>query len=254
MAMNIQSGVKGMILAAQGEAFNQENVLAKRLHGLISRWKEIKEPMEVCTLLDLIGYWVVGMKKGYLLVPMLANVLLCNGEAYHPQTDGQSERTIQTLEDMLRFVRPELVQETTDKVVVIKEKLKAARDRQKSYAENRRKPLEFKVVDRVMLKVSPWKGVVRFGKKALVSTRYVGPFEILERIGPVAYQLRLSKELSGVHDTFNVLNLKKCLADASLHVPLEDIKVGKTLHFVEEPTEIMAMKLRVKNVVKYITL
>ncbi|GKF03986.1 putative reverse transcriptase domain-containing protein, partial [Tanacetum coccineum] len=94
------------------------------------------------------------------------------------------------------LIGPELGQETTDKVVLIKEKLKPARDRQKSYADNRRKLLEFEV----------------------------GPFEILERIGPVAYRLRLPEELSGVHDTFHVSNLKKCLADASLHVPLDEIK------------------------------
>ncbi|GJR97448.1 putative reverse transcriptase domain-containing protein [Tanacetum coccineum] len=177
--------------------------------------------------------------------------------AYHPQTDGQSERTIQTLEDMLRaspilwaeigessLIGPELVQETTDKVVLIKEKLKAARDRQKSYADNRRKPLEFEVGDRVMLKVSPWKGVIRFGKKGKLAPRYVGPFEILERIGPVAYRLRLPEELSGVHDTFHVSNLKKCLADASLHVPLGEIKVDKTLRFVEEPVEIMDREVK----------
>ncbi|GJR07641.1 reverse transcriptase domain-containing protein [Tanacetum coccineum] len=194
--------------------------------------------------------------------------------AYHPQTDGQSERTIQTLEDMLRacvidfggswdvhlplaespvlwaeigessLIGPELVQETTDKVVLIKEKLKAARNRQKSYADNRRKPLEFEVGDRVMLKVSPWKGVIRFGKKGKLAPRYVGPFEILERIGPVAYRLRLPEELSGVHDTFHVSNLKKCLADASLHVPLDEIKVDKTLRFVEEPVEIMDREVK----------
>ncbi|GJW74824.1 putative reverse transcriptase domain-containing protein [Tanacetum coccineum] len=142
------------------------------------------------------------------------------------------------------LIGPELVQETTDKVVVIKEKLKAARDRQKSYADNRRKPLEFEVGDRVMLKVSPWKGVVHFGKKGKLAPRYVGPFEILERIGPVAYRLRLSEELSGVHDTFHVSNLKKCLADASLHVPLDEIKVDKTLRFVEEPVEIMDREIK----------
>ncbi|GKB37555.1 retrotransposon protein, putative, ty3-gypsy subclass [Tanacetum coccineum] len=122
-----------------------------------------------------------------------------------------------------RLIGPELVQETTDKVVVIKEKLKAARDHQKSHADNRHKPLEFEVGDRVMLKVSPWKGVDHFGKKGKLAPRYVGPFEILERIGPVAYQLRFSEELSGVHDTFHVSNLKKCLADASLHMPLDEI-------------------------------
>ncbi|GJV64266.1 hypothetical protein Tco_1475094 [Tanacetum coccineum] len=97
---------------------------------------------------------------------------------------------------------PELVLDTTDKVVLINEKLKAAKDRKKSYADNRRKLLEFKVGDRVMLKVSPWKGVIRFGKKGKLAPRYVGPFEILERFGPVAYQLRLPEELSGVDKTF----------------------------------------------------
>ncbi|GKD40324.1 putative reverse transcriptase domain-containing protein [Tanacetum coccineum] len=134
--------------------------------------------------------------------------------AYHPQTDGKSERTIQTLNDMLRACvidfggswdvhlplaefsynnsyHSKLVQETTDKVVLIKEKLKAMRDRQKSYANNRRKPLEFEVRDQVLLKVSPWKGVIRFGKKGKLAPRYVGPFEILEKIRPVAYRLRL---------------------------------------------------------------
>ncbi|GJR67699.1 putative reverse transcriptase domain-containing protein [Tanacetum coccineum] len=102
------------------------------------------------------------------------------------------------------LIGPELVQETTDKLVLIKEKLKAARDRQKSCADNRRKPLEFEVGERVMLKVSPWKGVIRFGKKGKLAPRYVGPFEILERICPVAYRLRFPEELSGEHDTFIV--------------------------------------------------
>ncbi|GJR87690.1 putative reverse transcriptase domain-containing protein [Tanacetum coccineum] len=144
--------------------------------------------------------------------------------AYHPQTDGQTERTIQTLEDMLRAIRyapfearygkkcrssviwakirenrligSELMQETTDKVVLIEEKLKAVRDRQKSYADNRRKPLEFEVGDHVLLKVSPWKGVIRFKKKG-----------------------------------------KLVQADANMH--LEEIKVDKTLRFVEESGEII---------------
>ncbi|GJZ60658.1 putative reverse transcriptase domain-containing protein [Tanacetum coccineum] len=142
------------------------------------------------------------------------------------------------------LIGPELVQETTDKVVLIKEKLKAARDRQKSYADNRRKPLEFEVGDRMLLKVSPWKGVIHFGIKGKLAPRYVGPFKILERIGPVAYQLRLPKELSSVHDTFQVSNLKKCLADANLHVPLDEIKIDKTLRFVEEPIENMDREVR----------
>ncbi|GKF22581.1 putative reverse transcriptase domain-containing protein, partial [Tanacetum coccineum] len=137
------------------------------------------------------------------------------------------------------LIRPDLLLETTDNVVLIKEKLKAVRDRQKSYADKRRKPLEFEVGDRVLLRVSPWKGVVHFGKKGKLASRYVGPFEILERIGLVAYRLRLPEELKSVHDTFHVSNLKKCLANANLHVPLDEIKVDKTLRFVEEPVEIM---------------
>ncbi|GKB20960.1 hypothetical protein Tco_0854883, partial [Tanacetum coccineum] len=142
------------------------------------------------------------------------------------------------------LIGPELVQEMIDKVVLVKEKPKAARDRQKSYADKRRKPLEFEVGDQVLLKVSPWKGVVRFGKKGKLAPRYVGPFEILERIGPVAYRLRLPEELIGVHDTFHVSNLKKCLGNANLHVPLNEIKIDKTLRFVEEPVEIMDREVK----------
>ncbi|GJY28010.1 putative reverse transcriptase domain-containing protein [Tanacetum coccineum] len=108
------------------------------------------------------------------------------------------------------LIGPELVQETIKKISQIKDRLKAARDCQKSYADKRRKPLEFSVGEHVLLKVSPWKGVIRFGKKGKLAPRFVGPFEITERIGPVAYRLRLPEELNGVHDTFHVSNLKKC--------------------------------------------
>ncbi|GJX36739.1 putative reverse transcriptase domain-containing protein [Tanacetum coccineum] len=116
----------------------------------------------------------------------------------------------------------------------------------KELCDNRRKNHwnSERVGDRVMLKVSPWKGVIRFGKKGKLAPRYVGPFEILKRIGPVAYRLRLPEELSGVHDTFHVSNLKKCFADASLHVPLGEIKIDKTLRFVEEPVEIMDREVK----------
>ncbi|GJU65813.1 putative reverse transcriptase domain-containing protein [Tanacetum coccineum] len=157
--------------------------------------------------------------------------------AYHPQTDGQSECTIQTLEDMLRAVRcasfealygrkchspimwaevgeghligPELVQETTEKISQIKDRLKVARDRQKSYADKRRKPLEFSVGD-----------------------------YIIEKVGPITYRLDLREELDGVHDMFHVSNLKKCLADPTLQVPLDEIRIDDKLNFVEEPVEI----------------
>nr|GEU37162.1 putative reverse transcriptase domain-containing protein [Tanacetum cinerariifolium] len=124
------------------------------------------------------------------------------------------------------------------------EKPKAARDHQKSYVDYGRKPLEFEVVDHVLLKVTPWKGVVCFGKKGKLASRYVGPFEILERIGLVTYRLRLPKDLNSVHDTFHVSNLKRCLADANLHMPLDEIKVNKTLCFVKEPVEITDREIK----------
>nr|GEV00731.1 putative reverse transcriptase domain-containing protein [Tanacetum cinerariifolium] len=138
-----------------------------------------------------------------------------------------------------QLIGPEIVQETIEKIIQIKERLKTARSIQKSYADKRRKPLEFKVGDRVLLKVSPWKGVVRFGKKGKLVQRYVGPFEIVKCVGRVAYWLKLPQELSCIHDTFHVSNLKKCLAESDAQVPLEEIKIDKNLRFVEEPIEIV---------------
>nr|GEW65163.1 putative reverse transcriptase domain-containing protein [Tanacetum cinerariifolium] len=126
----------------------------------------------------------------------------------------------------------------------IKDRLKAARDRQKSYADKRRKPLEFNVGDHVLLKVSPWKGVVRFGKKGKLAPWFVGPFEITERIGPVAYRLGLPQELSSVHDTFQVSNLKKFLADPTLRVPLEEIQFDVKLNFMEKPVKILEREIK----------
>ncbi|GJV51982.1 hypothetical protein Tco_1447723 [Tanacetum coccineum] len=105
----------------------------------------------------------------------------------------------------------------------------------KSYADRKRKPMEFEVGDRVMLKVSPWKGVVRFGKRGKLNPRYVGPFKVLAKVGKVAYRLELPQELSRVHHTFHVSNLKKCYADEPLVMPLEGIHVDNKLQFVEEP-------------------
>ncbi|GKB56954.1 putative reverse transcriptase domain-containing protein [Tanacetum coccineum] len=143
--------------------------------------------------------------------------------AYHLQTDGQSERTIQTLEDMLRacvidfgkvgeaqILGPELIQETTEKIIQIKQRMQAARDRQKSYADLKRK----------------------------LNPRYVGPFKVIKRVGDVAYKLELPEELSRVHNTFHVSNLKKCHADEPLAVPLDGLHFDDKLQFVEEPIEI----------------
>ncbi|GJY35152.1 putative reverse transcriptase domain-containing protein [Tanacetum coccineum] len=138
-----------------------------------------------------------------------------------------------------QLIGPELEQKATEKISQIKDRLKAARDRQKIYADKRRKPLEFSVGDYVLLKVSPWKGVVHFEKKGKLAPRFVGPFEIIEKVGPVAYRLDLPEELNGVHDTFHVSNLKKCLAYPTLQVPLNEIRVDDKLNFMEEPLEIL---------------
>ncbi|GJW18834.1 hypothetical protein Tco_0026270 [Tanacetum coccineum] len=242
MAMTIQYAVRGMILTAQSEAFEQENV------PLVG--SEMDEPMHQ----DNSKEWNSGDDQLRLRWMIYLVVLADAAESVRDtigfeyclaSSSGWTKSPVLWAEiGESSLIGLQLVQETTDKVVVIKEKLQATRDRQKSYADNRRKPLEFEVGDRVLLKVSPWKGVIRFGKRGKLAPRYVGPFEILERIGPVAYRLRLPKELSGVHDIFHVSNLKKCLADASLHVPLDEIKVDKTLRFIEELVEIMDRKVK----------
>ncbi|GJR66046.1 hypothetical protein Tco_0012111 [Tanacetum coccineum] len=118
------------------------------------------------------------------------------------------------------------------------------RSRQKSYADRRTKPLEFEVRDMVLLKVSPWKGVIRFGKRKKLSLCYIGPFKILARVGPVAYTLELPEELQGIHSTFHVSNLKKCLADENLIIPLDEIQLDDKLHFIEEPVEIIDREVK----------
>nr|GEZ27718.1 putative reverse transcriptase domain-containing protein [Tanacetum cinerariifolium] len=137
--------------------------------------------------------------------------------AYHPEIDGQSERTIQTLEDMLlgeaQLTGSKLIQETTEKIVLIKQRIQAAQDQQKSYADLKRKPMEFEVGDMVMLKVSPWNGVVRFGKWGKLNPRYVRPF-------------------------------KKCYPDEPLVMSLEGIHVNDRLQFVEELVEIIGHEIK----------
>nr|GEW41873.1 putative reverse transcriptase domain-containing protein [Tanacetum cinerariifolium] len=143
-----------------------------------------------------------------------------------------------------QILGPELIQETTEKIVQIKQRIQAARDRQKSYADLKRKPMEFQDRDKVMLKVSPWKGVVRFGKRGKLNPRYVGPFKVLERIGDVAYKIDLPEEMSRVHNKFHVSNLKKCHADEPLAVPLDGLHFDDKLHFVEKPVEIMDREVK----------
>ncbi|GKC07731.1 putative reverse transcriptase domain-containing protein [Tanacetum coccineum] len=194
--------------------------------------------------------------------------------AYHPQMDDQSERRIQTLEDMLRpcvidfgsswdrplplaespvcwsevgdsqLTGPELIRDMTEKIIKIKNRLLTACSHQKSYADKRAKLLEFEVGDMVLLKVSPWKGAVRFGKRRKLSPRYIGPFKILARVGPVAYTLELPEELKGIHSTFHVSNLKKCLAEGDVVVLMDEIQLDDKLHMIEEPVEVVDREVK----------
>ncbi|GJV65271.1 reverse transcriptase domain-containing protein [Tanacetum coccineum] len=124
----------------------------------------------------------------------------------------------------------QIIHETTEKIVQIKSRIQAARDRQKSYVNVRRKPLEFQVGDKVMLKVSPCKGVIRFGKRGKLNPRYIGPFKVLAKVGTITYRLELPQQLSKVHNTFHVSNLKKCLSDESLVIPLDEIQIEAKPH------------------------
>ncbi|KAL0556514.1 hypothetical protein IC582_005028 [Cucumis melo] len=219
--------------------------------------------------------------------------------AFHPQTDGQTERLNQVLEDMLRacalefpgswdshlhlmefaynnsyqatigmapfealygkccrspvcwgevgeqrLMGPELVQSTNEAIQKIRSRMHTAQSRQKSYADVRRKDLEFEIGDKVFLKVAPMKGVLRFERRGKLSPRFVGPFEILERIGPVAYRLALPPSLSAVHDVFHVSMLRKYVPDPSHVVDYEPLEIDENLSYTEQPVEILAREVK----------
>nr|GEX55826.1 putative reverse transcriptase domain-containing protein [Tanacetum cinerariifolium] len=137
-----------------------------------------------------------------------------------------------------------IIHETTKKIIQIKKRIQAAHDRQKSYADRRRKPLEFEVGDKVMLKVSLWKRVIGIGKRGKLNPHYIGPFKILSKVGTVAYRLELLEQLSRVYSTFYVSNLKKCFSDEPLAIPLDEIQIDNKLNFIEEPIEIIDIEVK----------
>lgn len=240
-----------------------------------------------------------------MLVSLLGTKLNLSS-AYHPQTDGQSERTIQTVEDMLRasaldfkgswddhlplvefaynnsyhssigmapyealygrkcrsplywdevgerkLLGPELLQQTKQSTEIIRKRLVAAQDRQRKYANQKRKDRTFEVGDKVMLKISPWKGVMRFGKKGKLSPRYIGPFEILKKVGTVAYQLALPPDLQHIHDVFHISVLRAYHPDFRHVLEYEAVEIRPDLTYEEQPVQILDHKvheLRTKKV------
>nr|GEX92181.1 retrotransposon protein, putative, Ty3-gypsy subclass [Tanacetum cinerariifolium] len=161
---------------------------------------------------------------------------------YHPQTDGQSEHTIQNLEDMLRACVLDFGGSWDVHLLLVEFSYN------NSYHSSVRCASFEALYGRKCHSPIMWagvkEGVVRFRKKKKLAPRFVGPFEIIEKVGPVAYRLDLPEELNGVHDTFHVSNLKKCLADPTLQVPLDEIRDDAKLNFVEEPVEILEKKFK----------
>ncbi|GJZ19302.1 putative reverse transcriptase domain-containing protein [Tanacetum coccineum] len=269
--MTLHPKLPSQILEAQTEAIKEENIKGENLRGMDKSFEVrpdgtrcIKNPSWLPlfgNLRDLIMHeshkskysihpgsdkMYQDLKKLYWW-PMKAIIAEYNAlgtqldmsMTYHPETNGQSERTIQTLEDILlacvidfgkgweRHLPPVCWAKVGDVW---------------SYVNVRRKPLEFQVKDRVMLKVSPRKGVILFKKQGKL--RYIRPFKILKRAGLVAYKLELPEELSNVHSTFHISNLKKCLSDESLVIPMKELRLDDKLNFVEEPIEIMDREVK----------
>ena len=219
--------------------------------------------------------------------------------AFHPQTDGQSERVIQILEDMLRscvidlegswdrdialvefvynnsfqssigmtpyevlygrkcrtplcwtelsekkIIGPDLIQETEEKVKMIRERLKVATDRQKSYVDMKRKDIRYEIGEKVFLKVSPWKKVMRFGRKGKLRPRFIGPYEVIDKVGPVAYRLALPPDLEKIYNVFHVSMLRRYRSDPSHVVSSETIELRPDLTYEEEPVEILAREVK----------
>ena len=142
------------------------------------------------------------------------------------------------------LIGPDLVFEAMEKVRLIRERLKSAQSRQKSYSDNRRKDIEFEVNDWVYLKISPIKGVMRFGKKSKLSPRYICPYKILRRMGNVAYELDLPNDLAMVHPVFHVFMLRKFIGDEKTIVPLQDVTIEENLSYEELPVEILDRQVK----------
>ncbi|GJX23623.1 putative reverse transcriptase domain-containing protein [Tanacetum coccineum] len=226
LMMTVHNDLPKQICEAQKEAMKKKNVKIRWIEGFgyakSHKSKYSIHPGSDKMYQDMkLLYWWPNMKTD--IATYVSKCLTCmKVKAEHQKPSGLLQQPEIPVGDS-QLTGPELICDTTEKIVQIKNRLLTAPSRQKSYADRRTKPLEFEVGDMVLLKVSPWKGAVRFGKRRKLSPRYIGPFKILARVGPVAYTLELPKELKGIHSTFHVSNLKKCLAECDIVVPMDEI-------------------------------
>nr|GFA54352.1 putative reverse transcriptase domain-containing protein [Tanacetum cinerariifolium] len=265
LVMTISLDLPKQILAAQIKALKTKNLKKEDVGGMIRTDipKEKLEPRADGTLCLNGKSWLPcygdlrsvimyeSHKSRYSIHPgskkMYQKALgtdICTSTAYHPETNGQSERTIQTLKDMLRACVIDFSKGWVKHLPLAEfsynnsyhASIKAA-PYEALHGRKCQSPM-------VMLKVSPWKGVVRFGKRGKMNPRYDGPFKVLAKVEKVAYKLELLQKLSRVHHTFHISNLKKCYSDEPLVMPLEGVHIDDTLQFVEEPVEIMEWEIK----------
>nr|GEZ13262.1 putative reverse transcriptase domain-containing protein [Tanacetum cinerariifolium] len=238
LVMTISLDIPKQILNAQTEARKPENIKNEDVGGILV--ENAKNPRADGTqwqeLVTLLCQFADGDHARAGIATYVSKCLTCaKVKAEHQRPSGL-------------LVQPKKPEWKWDNITMdFVTKLPKSSQGQKSYADLKSKPMEFQVEDKVMLKISPWKGVLRFGKRGKLNPRYVGPFKVLGRVGDVAYKLDLPKELSRVQNTFHVSNLKKCHADEPLAVPLDGLHVDDKLHFVGEPVEIMDREVKWLN-------
>nr|GEY02743.1 putative reverse transcriptase domain-containing protein [Tanacetum cinerariifolium] len=252
-----KNGIQNSVwtLRVSGHAIRTDKRTCANIES-IKDWASPKTPTEIRQILGLAGYYQRFI-EGFSKIAKSMTKLTQKGIKF--DWDEKEENAFQLIKQKLCSVLILALPKGSEDFVVYcdashkglgvvvmqREKVIAYASRQlKSYADLKRKPMEFEVGDRVMLKVSPWKGVVRFSKRGKLNPRYVGPFKVLAKVRKVAYKLELPQELSRVHHTFHVSNLKKCYADEPLVMPLEGIHIDDRLHIVEDPVEIMEREIK----------
>ncbi|GJZ32816.1 putative reverse transcriptase domain-containing protein [Tanacetum coccineum] len=250
--MTINSNLPLQIHEAQVEAFEKENVKDENLHGMDKKF-ETHLDENICI-----------MSKSWL--PRFRNlkeITMYESHKSNYSIHSGSDKTHHNLKQLYQLPNMEAGIATYVSKCLTCLKMRddyqryqatkdnkhlrhdlGNRDDQKDYANVRHKPLEFQVGDKVMLKVSPWKGVMHFGKRGKLNLRYIGPFKILAKVGTVSYRLGLPEQLSRVHSTFRVSNLKKCLSDETQVIPLDEIQINNMFHFIEEPVEIIYREVK----------